>query len=107
MDTTLKKDNQDLINKYKNEGYKNRIIFENSQLVDTDNQNHFNPEDIKIIKEHKLEVNGKPSDRTILIVFKTRNHTKGLFIIDETATENLELKKFFKSIPDDNPYFPS
>lgn len=106
MGATLKKDNEELIKKYKNEGFKDRIIFENGQLVDTDNQNHFDPEDIKILKEHKLEVNGKPSAQSILIVFKTRNYTKGLFIIDETANENLELKKFFKSIPDD-PSFPN
>ncbi len=62
MDTAIENDNKELFEKYKNEGYKDRIIFENRQLVDTDNQNHFNPDDVQIIEEHKLEVNGKPSD---------------------------------------------
>ena len=99
MDTAIENDNKELFEKYKNEGYKDRIIFENRQLVDTDNQNHFNPDDVQIIEEHKLEVNGKPSDQTILVAFKTKNFTKGLFVIDEKASENLELKKFFQAIP--------
>ena len=45
MDTAIENDNKELFEKYKKEGYKDRIIFENRQLVDTDNQKHFSPED--------------------------------------------------------------
>lgn len=94
-------ENKELIENYKNKGFKDRFKFESGNLVDTDNNNHFVSKDIQVLEEHKLAVNGKPTE-DILIVFRTKNHTKGLFIIDEDARENLQLTEFFKAIPDRN-----
>ena len=94
-------ENEELIEDYKNKGFKDRFKFEGGNLVDTDNNNHFKSDDLQVLEEHKLAANGKPTE-DILMVFKTKNHTKGLFIIDDDARENLQLKEFFKAIPERN-----
>lgn len=96
-----KKQNTPLIEKYIKKGFKNHFKFEGGHLLDTDNNNHYMPEDIQILEEHKLDSHGQPTE-DILMVFRTKNFTKGLFIMDEQAREDLLLKKFFKAIPEQN-----
>jgi hypothetical protein len=100
-DENIKNQNKELMDDYKNRGFKNRFVFDSGNLVDTDNGNRFKPEDIQVLEEHKLDANGKPTE-DILMVFRTKNQVKGLFTIDEDAREDLQLKEFFKAIPDRN-----
>lgn len=94
-------ENEKLIEDYKKKGFKDCFKYESGNLVDTSNNNRFVSNDIQVLEECKLAVNGKPTE-DILVVFRTKNHTKGLFVIDEGARENLQLKEFFKAIPDQN-----
>lgn len=98
----LERENNDMIQHYKNLGYRKAFKFEDGILVDDFTGNGYQPKEIQIVEELRLMQNGKPSDNSILMIFETNDNRKGMFVIDINDSHNRELKDFFRDIPEDN-----
>jgi len=92
----------DFLSQYQNKGYTANFRVENNKLKSSENDSIFNPEQVKIVAEHRFEGMSNPSDNSILYVMQTNNGLKGTIINAYGPATNLDVHEFIESIPKEN-----
>lgn len=92
----------DFLSQYQNKGYTANFRVENNQLKSSETDTFSNPEQVKIVAEHRFEGMSNPSDNSILYVMETKDGLKGTIISAYGPAANLDVHEFIESIPDEN-----
>ncbi len=85
----------------KGKGWDNQFKLDQHSLVSENNQQHYNPQELEIIKTYRFEGESDPADSTIVYIIKDKKSDFTGYIIDVygAATDSAETEEFIKQIP--------
>jgi len=102
MDNEFAKHEKDYIKIYQEKGYVSSFHIKELKLINNETKNEYNPEDVKIVAEHRYEGMSNPSDMSILYVIETNKNEKGTVLVGYGPSADIEIAEFFKNIPKKN-----
>ncbi|KAB1067751.1 hypothetical protein F6U93_09095 [Tamlana haliotis] len=98
----LAKNEKDYIRIYEDKGYTASFRIQNEKLINNNSKNAYQPEDVKVVAEHRYEGMSNPSDMSILYVIETNKDEKGTLLTAYGPSAEQETTEFFNKIPQSN-----